>query len=96
MFEGLKRFVRRVENRIEKALEPDPIDVPRPQRANPDPPKDNWYARTAKRSLTTAAKNETAALDQLDKLSPSPSLSRENAAQVDDLLAKATASATRH
>ena len=54
MFEGLKRFVRRMENRIEKALEPDPIDVPRPQRANPDPPKDNWFARTEKRSLTTA------------------------------------------
>jgi hypothetical protein len=89
MFEGLKRFVRR----IEKALEPDPIDVPRPQRVNPDPPKDNWYARTAKRSLTSAAKNETAALEQLDKLAPR--LSRESSEKVDDLLAKASASAAR-
>ena len=93
MFEGLKRFVRRVENRIEKALEPDPIDVPRPQRANPDPPKDNWYARTAKRSLTSAAKNETAALDRLDEMAPR--LSPESSEKVDDLLAKASASASR-
>lgn len=93
MFEGLKRFVRRMENRIEKALEPDPIDVPRPQRANPDPPKDNWFARTEKRSLTTAAKNETAALDRLDAMAPR--LSQESAQKVDDLLAKASASASR-
>lgn len=89
MFEGLKRFVRR----IEKALEPDPIDVPRPQRVNPDPPKDNWYARTEKRSLAHAAKTETAALDQLDHMAPR--LSRESSEKVDDLLAKASASASR-
>jgi hypothetical protein len=89
MFEGLKRFVRR----IEKALEPDPIDVPRPQRVDPDPPKNDWFARTQKRSLTKAAQNETAALDKLDELSPR--LSRETSEKVDDLLAKATASASR-
>jgi hypothetical protein len=89
MFEGLKRFYRR----IEKALEADPIDVPRPQRVDPDPPKNDWFARTQKRSLSHAAKNETAALDKLDELSPR--LSRESAQKVDDLLAKATANASR-
>jgi hypothetical protein len=89
MFEGFKRFYRR----IEKALEPDPIDVPRPQRVDPDPPKNDWFARTQKRSLTRAARNETAALDKLDDLAPR--LSREEAAKVDDLLARATASASR-
>lgn len=89
MFEGLKRFYRR----IEKALEPDPIDVPRPQRVDPDPPKDDWFARTQRRSLTKAAKNETAALDKLDEMAPR--LSHETAAKVDELLAKATASASR-
>jgi hypothetical protein len=89
MFEGLKRFYRR----IEKALEPDPIDVPRPQRVDPDPPKNDWFARTQKRSLASAAKNETAALDKLDEMAPR--LSRESAQKVDDLLAKATANASR-
>jgi hypothetical protein len=93
MFEGLKRFVRRVENRIEKALEapPDSVDNPRPQRVDPDPPKNDWFARTQKRSL--AVKNEAAALDKLDEITPR--LSKESAQKVDDLLAKATASAAR-
>ena len=93
MFEGLKRFVRRIENRIDKAVEPDPIDAPRPQRVDPDPPKNDWFARTQRRSLSNAVKNEAAALDKLDELSPR--LSRESAKEVDELLAKATASASR-
>lgn len=91
MFEGLKRLYRRIEAALETP--PDSVDERRPQRVNPDPPKNDWYARTSKRALGAAAKNETAALDRLDAMDPR--LSREASATVDDLLAKATASAAR-
>jgi hypothetical protein len=87
MFEGLKRFYRR----IEKALDAPP--EPGPQRVDPAPPKDHWFARTEKRSLRAAAKNETVALDKLDDLAPR--LSRESAKEVDEVLARATANAAR-
>ena len=91
MFEGLKRFVRR----IEKALDgpPDSVDNPRPQRVDPDPPKNDWFARTQRRSLANAVKNEAAALDKLDEMAPR--LSKDSAQKVDDILAKASASAAR-
>lgn len=91
MFEGLKRFVRRVEKALETP--PDSVDNPRPQRVDPDPPKNDWFARTQKRSIAMAVKNEAAALDKIDAIAPR--LSKETAQKVDDILAKATASASR-
>jgi hypothetical protein len=87
MFEGLKRLFRRIENALDA-----PDSTPRPQRVDPDPPKNDWFARTRKRSLARAAKNESAALDKLDEMSPR--LSRDAAKEVDDVLARATANAT--
>lgn len=91
MFEGLKRFVRKISNALETP--PDSVDNPRPKRVDPDPPKDHWYARTASRSLRAAARDETKVLDALDKVAPP--LSRETSKQVDDLLTKASSSARR-
>jgi hypothetical protein len=92
MFEGLKRLYRRISTALETP--PDSVDERAPQRVDPDPPKNDWFARTRRVSLGTAAKNETAALDKLDEMAPR--LSRETSQKVDDLLAKATASASRH
>lgn len=89
MFEGLKRFIRRIERAVDGP--PDSVDERRPQRVNPDPPKNDWFARTRARSLGAAAKNETAALEKLDAMAPR--LSHESSQKVDDLLAKASASA---
>ena len=92
MFEGLKRLYRRIGAALETP--PDSVDERGPQRVDPDPPKNDWYARTSRRSLRAAAKNETAALDQLDAMAPR--LAGDASDAVDDLLAKATASIARH
>ena len=92
MFEGLKRLFRKVSSSLETP--PDSVDEPRPQRVDPDPPKNDWFARVRARSLRAAAVNETEALDRLDRIDEIASpLSRAASKQVDDLLDKAKASA---
>lgn len=86
MFEGMKRLYRKITTALEAP--PDSVDEPKPQRVDPDPPKNDWFARTSKRSLQAAARNETAALDKLDAMSPR--LSKSDARIVDDLLERAT------
>ena len=39
MFEGLKRLFRKVSSSLETP--PDSVDEPRPQRVDPDPPKND-------------------------------------------------------
>jgi hypothetical protein len=61
---------------------PDSLD--RPQRANPDPPKRDWFARTRERSLRSVAAEEAAKLEKLDEAELDP----EAAAVVDRLVAR--------
>ena len=91
MFEGLKRLYRKISSAIETP--PDSVDERRPQRVNPDPPKNDWFARVRDRSLRAAAADEAKVLDALDHVAPP--LSRETSKKVDDLLTKAAASARR-
>lgn len=88
MFEGLRRLYRKITTAIEAP--PDSVDERRPQRVDPDPPKNDWFSRTRARSLAAAARNETAALDRLDALSPTARLSKDDARIVDELLERAT------
>jgi hypothetical protein len=85
MFDGLKRLYRKIATALDAP--PDSVDERRPQRVDPDPPKNDGFARVRERSLEAAAKKETAALDALDAMDPR--LPRETAAQVEELLAKA-------
>jgi hypothetical protein len=83
MFERIGRFVRKVV----ASLEPED-DRPRPQRVDPDPPRDEWFGRVRSRSLDAAARKETKKLDALDKAEPEPALPHEAAKAADDLLSK--------
>jgi hypothetical protein len=93
VFERIGRFVRKVISGLETP--PDSFDEPRPQRANPDPPRNEWFGRVRARSqaattkaATKAAKNEAKKLDALDKAEPNPALSAAGEKAVDDLFAK--------
>jgi hypothetical protein len=90
MFEGLKRLYRRVSATLAEDTAGFDIDHPHPQRANPDPPRDDWFARVRERSLRSAATREAKALDALDARTDEPRLSRDASREVDALLAKAT------
>jgi hypothetical protein len=85
MFERLKRFLRTITTPPDD--EPDSIDHPRPQRANPNPPQRDWFARTRDKSFKASAAKQAAALDRLDE--SELKLSQETSRQVGELLAKA-------
>ena len=81
MFERLKRFVKKLTDG-----DPDSYDPSRPQRANPNPPERDWYARVRDRSEAARrarAVAETRALDANDG-----ELSEEASQHVDEVLAR--------
>jgi hypothetical protein len=65
------------------------VDHPPPQRANPDPPPDDWFSRVRSRSYRARASAETKALDAVD--AEEPRLSGDAARDVDALLARSGA-----
>lgn len=69
--------------------DPESFDPSRPQRANPNPPRRDWFARVSERSAAARASRavaEAKALDALD--AKEPVLSREAARAADELLAR--------
>jgi len=86
MFERLRRLIKSITAPADD--EPESIDSPRPKRANPDPPRRDWFARVQDRSLDAAelAEVETRKLEALDR--DDPKLSREAERAADQLLAK--------
>jgi hypothetical protein len=89
MFERLKRLIRNITSSDD---DPESFDHPRPQRANPNPPDRDWFARVRDRSHEARVGRATAdakALAAQD--SKEPHLSREASQHVDDVLAKAGA-----
>lgn len=86
MFERLRRLIRTITAPSDD--EPESIDNPRPKRANPDPPRRDWFARVQDRSLEAAelAEVETRKLEALDR--DDPKLSREAERAAEQLLAK--------
>ena len=88
MFERLKRLIRKVTS----SDDPESFDPSRPQRANPNPPARDWFARTRARSEQAhraQAAADTRALEAADH--QEPELSREASRHVDDVIAKAVA-----
>lgn len=89
MFEKLRRMFRNITASASRSDdEPESIDNPRPKRANPDPPRRDWFARVQDRSLDAAelAEVETRKLEALDR--DDPKLSREAERAAEQLLAK--------
>lgn len=98
MFEKFKRLFGF--GAITSDDEPESFDHPRPQRANPNPPRRDWYARVSARSSSARAARAVAdakaraaravadakALEALD--ATEPALSREASRAADELLAK--------
>ena len=86
MFERLRRLIPTIP--APSHDEPESIDNPRPKRANPDPPRRDWFARVQDRSLEAAelAEVETRKLEALDR--DDPKLSREAERAAEQLLAK--------
>lgn len=64
--------------------EPESFDHPGPQRANPNPPRRDWFARTRSKSARSRAKETDAALDA----NAEPDLSAEASESVDRLFEK--------
>jgi len=94
MFEKLRRILRSITAPSDD--DPESFDHPRPQRANPNPPARDWFARVRERSLAASAANaarETKALEALD--AKEPVLSRDASRQVDEVLAKMTSGTAR-
>lgn len=86
MFERLRRLIRNITAPADD--EPESIDNPRPKRANPDPPRRDWFARLQDRSLDAQAlaEVETRKLDARDR--DDPKLTREAERAANDLLAR--------
>jgi hypothetical protein len=66
--------------------DPESIDNPRPQRANPNPPRRDWFARVRSRSARARAAEDAAKLDAEDV--DEPELSPEAEDSVDRLFKK--------
>ncbi len=81
MFERLKRLLKSFTGSSDD--DPESFDHPRPQRANPNPPERDWYARVREKSLRARTVSDVKALDDhYAELSP------EASQHVDDVLAK--------
>jgi hypothetical protein len=89
MFEGLKRLFRSITAGSDGAA-----DSSRPQRVNPDPPKDEWFSRVRARSAAArrdARARASAEAKKLERLDGEPlALGREAETQIDALFARAT------
>ena len=66
--------------------EPESFDNPRPQRANPNPPRRDWFARTRSKAARARAAEDADKLDAEDE--GEPELSPEAAESVERLFAK--------
>ena len=84
MFERLKRFFQKVADGVEGHDDND-----RPQRANPDPPKDHWFKRLEDKSRAAALQREAKRLEAED--ARDPHLTGRSADAVDALFARVDA-----